>query len=457
LPLFPFTLSCSLPNYKPMKKLSMFLLLFIVFTSAHAQVSAKLQTKLDQQAKEVESKVIAWRRDIHQHPELSNRETRTAAKVAEHLKSLGIEIQTSVAKTGVVGILKGGKPGPVIALRADMDALPVTERNSLPFASKEKTVFNGQETGVMHACGHDSHVAILMGVAEVLAKNKNELKGTVKFIFQPAEEGPPAGEEGGAGLMVKEGVLENPKVDVIFGLHISSITKLGMITYKPAGMMAASDWFTIKVYGKQAHGSAPWMGIDPIMVSAQIINGLQTIISRQTELTKEAAVITVGRMNAGIRENIIPEYAEMAGTIRTLDADMRTKILEKITLTATKIAESAGARAEVEFASKTPVTYNDPALTEKMVASLNRAAGETNVVRINAVTGAEDFAYFQQKVPGFFFFVGACPPNVDPAKAPSHHTPDFMMDEAGMLTGIKAILNVTFDYMYMPAGKVGTN
>jgi amidohydrolase len=440
-----------------MKKLSAFLLPLIVFTGAHAQVSAKLQLKLDQQAKEVESKVITWRRDIHQHPELSNRETRTAAKVAEHLKSLGIEIQTGVAKTGVVGILKGGKPGPVIALRADMDALPVTERNSLPFASKEKTVFNGQETGVMHACGHDSHVAILMGVAEVLAKNKSELKGTVKFIFQPAEEGPPAGEEGGAGLMVKEGVLDNPKVDVIFGLHISSITKLGVITYKPAGMMAASDWFTIKVYGKQAHGSAPWMGIDPIMVSAQIISGLQTIISRQTELTKEAAVITVGRINAGIRENIIPEYAEMAGTIRTLDSDMRTKILEKITLTATKIAESSGARAEVEFASKTPVTYNDPALTEKMVASLNRAAGESNVVRINAVTGAEDFAYFQQKIPGFFFFVGACPPNVDPSKAPSHHTPDFMMDEAGMLTGIKAILNVTFDYMYMPAGKIGAN
>lgn len=431
-----------------MKKLRVLSLLLIVFTTVQAQVPAKLQSKLDQQAKDIESKVITWRRDIHQYPELSNRETKTAAKVAEHLKSLGIEVKTGVAKTGVVGILKGGKPGPVVALRADMDALPVTERNSLPFASKEKTIFNGQETGVMHACGHDSHVAILMGVAEILAKNKSELKGTVKFIFQPAEEGPPAGEEGGADLMVKEGVLENPKVDVIFGLHISSITKLGLITYKPAGMMAASDWFKIKVYGKQAHGSAPWMGVDPIMVSAQIINGLQTVISRQTELTKEAAVITVGRINAGIRENIIPEYAEMAGTIRTLDTDMRTTLLEKITLTATKIAESAGARAEVEFDSKTPVTYNDPALTEKMVASLNRAAGESNVVRMNAVTGAEDFAYFQQKVPGLFFFVGACPPNVDPSKAPSHHTPDFMMDEAGMLTGIKAMLNLTFDYMY---------
>jgi amidohydrolase len=415
-----------------------------------AQINPKIQTKIDQQAKDIEPKVIEWRRHFHQYPELSNRETKTAARVAEHLKSLGIEVQTGVAKTGVVGILKGGKPGPVIALRADMDALPVTERNSLPFASKEKTTFNGQETGVMHACGHDSHVAILMGVAEVLSKNKAEIKGTVKFIFQPAEEGPPAGEEGGADLMVKEGVLDNPKVDVIFGLHIRSISPLGQIEYKPMGFMAASDWFTIKVFGKQSHGSAPWMGIDPIVVSAQIINGLQTIISRQTELTKEAAVISVGRINAGIRENIIPEYAEMSGTIRTFDPEMQKSIHEKIKLTATKIAESAGARAEVTIDSKTAVTYNDPALTEKMVASLQRAAGgEKNVVRINAQTGAEDFASYQKKVPGLFFFVGACPPGQDPSKAPSHHTPDFMMDESSMVTGVKALLNVTFDYMYM--------
>jgi amidohydrolase len=414
-----------------------------------AQTNPKLQSQLDQMAKDMEAKVIEWRRDFHQHPELSNREFKTSAKVAEHLKSLGIEVQTGVAKTGVVGILKGAKPGPVIALRADMDALPVTERNSLPFASKEKTTFNGQETGVMHACGHDSHVAILMGVAEILAKNKNDLKGTIKFIFQPAEEGPPAGEEGGADLMVKEGVLENPKVDVIFGLHIRSISPLGQIEYKSLGFMAASDWFTIKVNGKQAHGSAPWMGVDPIVVSAQIINGLQTIISRQTELTKEAAVITVGRINAGIRENIIPETAEMAGTIRTLDPDMQKEIHEKIKLTATKIAESAGATAEVTIVSKTAVTYNDPDLTQKMVASLQRAAGTNKVVRINAQTGAEDFASYQKKVPGLFFFVGACPPGVDPAKAPSHHTPDFMMDEASMVTGVKALLNVTLDYMNM--------
>jgi len=325
----------------------------------------------------------------------------------------------------------------------------VTERNSLPYASKEKAIFNDQETGVMHACGHDTHVAILMGVAEILSKNKSDLKGTVKFIFQPAEEGPPPGEEGGAGLMVREGVLENPKVDVIFGMHIQSISPLGRITYRPAGMMAASDWFTIKVKGKQSHGAAPWMGVDPIAISAQIINGLQTIVSRQTELTKEAAVISVGRINAGIRENIIPEEAVMAGTIRTLDNDMRTKIHEKIKLTAIKIAESGGATAEVTIENKTPITYNDPELTEKMIGSLEKAAGKENVMRINAVTGAEDFAFFQQKVPGFFFFVGAMMSNQDPNVMPSHHTPDFMIDELGMLTGLKAMLNVTLDYMHM--------
>lgn len=430
-----------------------FLVLFLTVISlpSLAQVNPKLQAKVEQQAKELEPKVIEWRRHFHQYPELSNRETKTGAYIAEHLKKLGLEVQYPVAKTGVVALLKGPKPGPVIALRADIDALPVTERNSLPFASKEKTIFNGQETGIMHACGHDSHTAILMAVAEILSKNKADLKGTVKFIFQPAEEGSPAGEEGGADLMVKEGVLENPKVDVIFGMHIQSISPLGRITYRPAGLMAASDWFSIKVKGKQSHGSAPWMGVDPIVVSAQIINGLQTIVSRQTELTKEAAVITVGRIQSGIRENIIPEEAFMAGTIRTLDEGMQDKIHEKIKLTATKIAESAGATAEVSIEKKTPVTYNDPALTEKMVASLNKAAGESNVARINAVTGAEDFAFYQKKVPGFFFFVGAMPPDQDPTKVPAHHTPDFMIDERGFLTGLRAMLNVTLDYMYMPA------
>ena len=426
-----------------MKKFFSTILSVLVVGVGYAQMNSKLQVKVDQQAKEMEAKVIEWRRHIHQHPELSNREVKTAAMVAEHLKKLGIEVQTGVAKTGVIGLLKSGKPGPVIALRADMDALPVTERNSLPFASKEKAMFNDQETGVMHACGHDSHVAILMAVAEILSKNKEALKGTVKFIFQPAEEG-------GAGVMVKEGALENPKVDVIFGMHIQSISPLGRITFRPAGMMAASDWFTIKVKGKQSHGAAPWMGIDPIAISAQIINGLQTIVSRQTELTKEAAVISVGRINSGIRENIIPEEAIMGGTIRTLDEDMRQIIHAKLKLTATKIAESGGATAEVTIENKTPITYNDPALTEKMVGSLEKAAGKENVVRIHAVTGAEDFAFFQQKVPGLFFFVGAMMPDQDPNTVPAHHTPDFMIDERGMLVGLKAMLNVTLDYMNMP-------
>src|SRR6187402_391082 len=313
-----------------MKTLLITVLSILILENAFAQMSAKLQAKIDQQAQEMEMKVIEWRRHFHQNPELSNREVKTAAMVADHLKKLGIEIQTGVAHTGVVGLMKTGKPGPVIALRADMDALPVTERNSLPFASKEKAVFNDQETGVMHACGHDSHVAILMGVAEILAKNKGELKGTIKFIFQPAEEGAPKGEEGGAGLMVKEGVLTNPNVEVIFGMHIQGVRTLGQVAYKPAGMMASSDWFTIKVHGKQSHGAAPWLGIDPIVVSAQIISGLQTIISRQTDLTHEPAVISVGTIHSGIRQNIIPEYVEMSGTIRTFDATMQHDIHERM-------------------------------------------------------------------------------------------------------------------------------
>lgn len=426
------------------------LILFLVLHQSFAQVNPKLQAKIDQQAKDLEASVIQWRRHFHEFPELSNREVKTGAYIAEHLKKLGLEVQHPVAKTGVVALLKGAKPGPVIALRADIDALPVTERNSLSFASKVKTTYNEQETGVMHACGHDTHTAILMGVAEILSKNKADLAGTVKFIFQPAEEGAPAGEEGGAALMVKEGVLENPKVDVIFGMHIMSIAPLGVITYKPAGMMAAADWFSIKVKGRQAHGSAPWMSIDPIVVSAQIITGLQTIVSRQTELTKEAAVITVGRIQSGIRENIIPEEAVMAGTIRTLDVGMQDKIHEKIKLTATKIAESAGATAEVMIDKKFPLTYNDPALTEKMIPSLVKAAGKEKVMQIPAVTGSEDFSEYQKKVPGLFFFVGAMPPNQDPNTVPSHHTPDFMIDESAMLTGLKAMLNVTLDYMYLP-------
>lgn len=432
-----------------MKKILSSSILCLVSLASLAQVSTKLQSKIMQQASVIESKMIEWRRDFHKYPELSNREFKTSEKIAEHLKNLGIARETGVAFTGVVGILKSAKPGPVIALRADMDALPVTERNSLSFASKERTTFNGQETGVMHACGHDTHVAMLMATAEILAQNKNELRGTIKFIFQPAEEGAPEGEEGGAKLMVEQGVLDNPKVDVIFGAHIQSISPLGRITYKPAGLMAASDWFKIKVYGKQAHGSAPWGGIDPIVVSAQIINSLQTIVSRSVNITQEPAVITVGRINAGIRENIIPEYAEMAGTIRTLDTKMQDDIHEKMKRVVVNVAESMGATAEIEIQKRTPITFNDPALTEKVVASLQKAAGPENVVRIASVTGAEDFAFYQQKVPGFFFFVGACPPEKDPLKdAVGHHTPDFIVDERGMLVGLRAMLNLTLDYMF---------
>lgn len=426
-----------------------FLFCLLFSNYCFAQVNAGLQRKIDQDASSLEDKVIKWRRHIHQYPELSNRETKTSAYVAEHLRGLGLEVTTGVAHTGVVALLKTGKPGPVIALRADMDALPVTERNDLPFASKEKAIYNGAETGVMHACGHDAHVAILMGVAEILVKNKKDLKGTIKFIFQPAEEGPPAGEEGGAEMMVKEGVLDNPKVDAIFGLHVQSIRKLGQIGYKPAGMMAASDWFTIRVHGRQSHGAAPWKGVDPVVVASQIVLGLQTIVSRQMDLTKEPVVISVGKIHGGVRENIIPEVVEISGTIRTFDRDMQKAVHEKIVLTATNIAESAGAKAEVTFDGKTPVTYNDPELTEKLIGALTRAAGEGNAVRIPADTGAEDFAYYQMEVPGFFFFVGVCPPDVDPASAPSHHTPDFMMDEKGMLTGLKSLLNVTLEYMFL--------
>lgn len=426
----------------------LFITLLLTGITATAQ---DLQEKIDQLSTDIESKMIEWRRHFHQNPELSNREFKTAERIATHLQELGLEVQTGVAHTGVVGLLKGGKPGPVVGLRADIDALPVTERTPVPFASKVVSEYNGIETGVMHACGHDTHIAILMATAEVLTKMKDDLPGTVKFIFQPAEEGAPPGEEGGAQLMVKEGVLTNPDVDVMFGLHIAAGTPAGQVTYKPGGTMAAADRFVIKVKGKQAHGSSPWTGVDPIVTSAQIINGLQTIVSRQTELTKEAAVVSVGLIRGGVRNNIIPEEVEMIGTIRTLDTAMQRKVHEKIRLTATKIAESQGATAEVEIIIGYPVTYNDPALTAKMVPTLQRVAGKENVKLVDAITGAEDFSFFQQKVPGLFFFLGG-----KPAGAPKemnsiggHHTPDFYVDESGLITGLRSMVNLTVDYMKM--------
>lgn len=431
-----------------MKNFQSILFSLITFTTA-AQVNPALQAKLDQQANAMESQVIQWRRDFHQNPELSNREFKTGAKIAEYLKSLGLEVQYPVAKTGVVALLKGGKPGPVVALRADIDALPVTERNSLPFASKEIVPFNGQETGVMHACGHDAHMSILMAVAEILTKNKSELKGTVKFIFQPAEEGAPAGEEGGAYLMIKEGVLENPEVDAIFGLHIQSLLPSGQLAYRSGGLMAAVDGFNIKVKGVGAHGATPWDSVDPIVVTSQIINGLQTIVSRQTELTKGAAVITIGSMHGGIRRNIIPEEVLLEGTIRTFEDNMQKIVHDKIKLTATKIAESAGAKADVDILVMYPATINDAKLTELMAPSLTRTAGTANVSITSPVTMAEDFSFFQKKIPGFFFFLGAYPTEMKLTKQPVHHTADFMIDEKALITGVKALVNLTIDYMYL--------
>ena len=415
------------------------LLLVLISFSAVAQIS-------DSTINSIESKVIQWRHEIHQNPELSNREFNTAKKVAAHLESLGIEVSTEIAYTGVVGILKGKKPGKVVALRADMDALPVTERNSLPYRSKVTTVFNNQQTGVMHACGHDTHVAILMGVAEILAKNR-DFAGTVKFIFQPAEEGPPAGEKGGALLMVQEGVLKNPDVDAIFGLHISSETPVGHINYKTKGIMAAADAFKIVVGGKQSHGSTPWKSVDPIMISSQIINGIQTIISRNSELTKEGAVVSVGAIHAGIRSNIIPESAEMIGTIRTLDEDMQNVIHERLHAMVPQIAAAYGGTATITINKSTALTYNNEALTKMMVPTLERAVGAANVHVIKAITGAEDFSYFQQQVPGLFFFLGGMDPAMNPDNAPSHHTPDFVVQDEGMIHGVKVMVNLTLDYL----------
>lgn len=418
----------------------------LLATAASAQKTTP--AAIDAAVNKIESKTIAWRRDLHQHPELGNREVRTAKIIADHLRSLGLEVKEGVAHTGVVGILKGAKPGPVIGLRADMDGLPVTERVAIPFASKEKAQYNGQEVGVMHACGHDTHVAILMATAEVLSGMKGELAGTVKFVFQPAEEGAPAGEEGGAALMVKEGVLDNPKVDAMFGLHINAQTPVGQIKYREEGMMAASDWFSIKIKGKQSHGAQPWMGIDPVVIGAQIIQGLQSIVSRQSELTKYPVVISTTVFKGGVRENIIPEEATLSGTIRTLDKSMQKDVWQRIERTAKNIAEASGAAAEVSFDAKTLVTYNDPALTRRMLPSLQKATSN-NAVVMNAVMGAEDFSFFGDKVPALYFYLGGMPAGKKPEETAPHHTPDFYVDDSGMKTGVKAFVYLVTDYMAM--------
>jgi amidohydrolase len=408
--------------------------------------SQNLPGNFEQLIKDETPKIIQWRREIHQNPELSNREFKTQQKIADHLKSLGIETRL-LAKTGVVGILKGGKPGPVMALRADIDALPVEERNNLPFKSTVKAEYLGNIVPVMHACGHDSHISMLMGTAEVLSKMKSDVPGTIVFLFQPAEEGTPGTEEGGAPLMIKEGALDNPKVDVVFGLHIEDWADLGKIYYKPGAFMASSDWFTIKIKGQQSHGAEPWKSIDPIVICSEIINSLQTIVSRQMDLTKAPVVITVGKINAGVRPNIIPETAIMEGTIRTLDSKMQTEVHERIKRTVQKIAESNGATAEVNIDTKTLVTYNDPKLVEQSLPSLQKAAGGAeNVVPYHWVTGAEDFSFYGTKAPAFFFYLGARDPKIKMEDAPAHHTPDFYIDDSRLDVGVRAFCQLIFDY-----------
>lgn len=428
-----------------------FILTLIIYLYAGPAVAQDLNWHqyIDQRTDELFEQVVEWRRHFHQNPELSNREFETANMIENHLRELGLEVETGIAHTGVVGLLRGGKPGPVVGLRADMDALPVESRSGLPFAPDVTDEYMGETVPVSHACGHDTHMAMLLGVATILTEMKEELPGTVKFIFQPAEEGAPPGEEGGAELMLREGVLKKPDVDVIFGQHIWSLMPIGQISYRPEGIMAAADRFEITVHGRQTHGSTPWTGVDPITVSAQIITGLNTIVSRQTELTKEAAVISVGIIRSGVRNNIIPETASMIGTIRTLDTDMQDKIHEDIRRTATKIAKSMGATAEVEIERGYPITYNDPDLTGKMLPTLKAAAEAENVKHINAITGAEDFSFFQQEVPGLYFFVGGMDPEIDPADAPPHHTPDFYINEEGMKTGVRALAGLAIDYMLM--------
>jgi len=406
-------------------------------------------------ADRVEAKVVAWRRDLHEHPELGNREVRTAGIVAAHLRALGFdEVREKVALTGVVGVLRGGKPGPVVALRADMDGLPVKEEVDVPFASKVVTEWNGQQCGVMHACGHDAHTSILMGVAEVLAGMRAEIPGTVVFLFQPAEEMPPIGEEGGARIMVKEGCLENPKVEAVFGLHVTSIHATGKIGYRSGPLMASADQFRVFIRGSQTHGAMPWRGVDPIVVGSQVVMGLQTIVSRQMNLTKEPSVVTVGVFQGGVRNNIIPDEVKLEGTIRTFDEGMRQKIFADLKNVATHVSAAHGAKVEASVPDNdgNPVTVNDPDLTARMLPSLQAAVGADNVITPPLQMGAEDFSFYAREVPSMFFFVGSTAKGIDPVTAPSNHSPEFMLDEASLDVGLRALLQVTLDYLEKPKG-----
>jgi amidohydrolase len=399
--------------------------------------------------KNIEPQVIKWRHHLHQNPELSNREFETAKYITKHLQNLGLEVQTGVAITGVVAVLDSGKPGPVVALRADIDGLPVLEQNNLPWKSTKRGELEGNDVPVMHACGHDTHIAMLMGAAEILVNMKSELRGKVKFIFQPAEEGAPRGEKGGAELMIEEGVLNNPTVDVIFGLHISADTDVGKIRYKEGGTMAAVDPFKIVIKGKQAHGAYPWLSVDPITTAAQIIMSLQTIVSREIKLIDEAAVVTIGSIHGGNRSNIIPSEVELVGTIRTLNKAAREHMYEAVPRKVKGIADSMRAEVEVTLPLdyNYPITYNDPELTEQMIPTLIRSAGRENVIYSKPVTGAEDFSFFQEKIPGLYMWIGGKPLDVSEVDAPAHHTPEFYVDDSGMKTGVKLLTDLTLDYM----------
>ena len=414
--------------------------------SVHA-AATEWDARITAAAQAVEEQVITWRRDIHEHPELSNREFRTSKLVAAHLRSLGLEVQTGVAHTGVVGVLRGGRSGPVVALRADMDGLPVEERTGLPFASRQRATYNGQDVGVMHACGHDTHVAILMGTASVLTGMREDLRGTVKFIFQPAEEGAPAGEEGGAGLMVKEGVLANPEVDAIFGLHVSQQNPVGQASYRARGTMASAQSFEIHIQGQQTHGARPWGGADPVAAGAQMVTALQTIVSRQVDLTLAPAVVSVSTFHAGIRHNIIPDEAHLTGTIRTFDEGMRVEIAERIEAIAQATASTLGATATVTIDPGVPVTWNDENLTAQMVPSLERVYGAENLNVATLTTGAEDFSFYQQAVPGLFFFIGGRPLDVAAEDAIPNHSPLFTADEGALLPAVRAMTTLAVDYL----------
>ena len=406
------------------------------------------RARVDQLSAGIEPKVIAWRRDIHEHPELSNRETRTARLVADQLERLGLEVQTGIAHTGVVGLLKGGRPGPTVAIRADMDALPVTEKTDVPFKSHTTSTYRGETVGVMHACGHDSHTAMLLGIAGIFAGVRASLPGNILFVFQPAEEGPPAGEEGGAQLMLKEGLFDKYHPDVIFGMHVWAGDRVGEIAYRSGPVMAAVDSFNIQVQGRQAHGSRPWQSIDPIVASAQIISALQTVVSRDIDITQNPAVVTIGAIKGGIRYNIIPDHVEMLGTLRTFTPEQRLAILGhmKRIIENTAAANGATAQLTVEPGSD-PVLYNDPALTKQILPTLQRVVGAGHVKETNVITASEDYSFFAQKIPSVFFFVGITPADQDPLQAPSNHSDFFYLDERGIPVAMHAMTQVVLDYL----------